>query len=70
MFAATATDFKDGSVPVTCDHASGEVFPVGATTVHCHVTNSSGQTTNGSFVVTIAYVDVTPPVLHGPATFP
>ena len=65
-FAASATDFADGPLPVACDHASGEAFPVGATTVHCHATNSSGRTTSGSFTVTIAYVDVTPPAIHGP----
>ena len=65
-FAASATDFGDGPLPVACDHASGEAFPVGATTVHCHATNSSGRTTSGSFTVTIAYVDVTPPSIKGP----
>jgi hypothetical protein len=66
MFAASASDFADGILPVVCDHAPGDTFPIGATTVHCHATNSSGQTTDGSFTVTIAYVDVTPPTIRGP----
>ncbi|HEX7192491.1 MAG TPA: HYR domain-containing protein [Thermoanaerobaculia bacterium] len=55
----------DGSpVPVTCDHNSGDLFPLGATNVHCSATNSFG-TTSGSFPVFVA--DLTPPVLHLPA---
>lgn len=55
----------DGSpVPVTCDHNSGDLFPLGATDVHCSATNDFGTTT-GSFPVFVA--DLTAPVLHLPA---
>ncbi|HEY2092722.1 MAG TPA: hypothetical protein VGJ81_12590 [Thermoanaerobaculia bacterium] len=55
----------DGSpVAVTCDHNSGDLFPLGDTNVHCHATNSFG-TTNGTFSVFVS--DLTPPVLTVPA---
>src|ERR1051326_1766330 len=55
----------DGSpVPVTCDHNSGDLFPLGDTNVHCSATNSFGTTT-GTFPVFVS--DLTPPVLHLPA---
>jgi hypothetical protein len=50
-FSATATDLVDGSVSVTCDHASGSVFPYGNTTVNCSATDAHGNTAVGSFVV-------------------
>ncbi len=43
-----------GSVPVTCVPPSGSVFPIGTTTVTCSATSSGGQTTNCSFLVTVA----------------
>lgn len=55
----------DGSpVAVTCDHNSGDLFPLGATNVHCSATNTFG-TTNGTFPVFVS--DLTPPVLTVPA---
>jgi hypothetical protein len=64
-FNVTATDKKDGSVPVSCSPVSGTKFPVGTTTVNCSASNSSGQTSAASFTVTITLVsaDSTPPVL-------
>jgi hypothetical protein len=68
-FSVTATDIKDGSVPVTCDQTSGSKFPVGTTTVHCSATNSSAQTSTAQFTITITVQsnDTTPPVLSVPA---
>ncbi|WP_405823646.1 VWA domain-containing protein [Streptomyces sp. NBC_00838] len=43
-FTATATDAQDGELPVTCDPASGALFPVGTTTVTCSATDSAGNT--------------------------
>jgi hypothetical protein len=55
----------DGSpVPVTCDHNSGDLFPLGATNVHCSATNTFG-TTLGTFSVFVS--DLTPPVVTVPA---
>src|SRR5207302_11427015 len=55
---------RPSDLPVTCSPASSSTFPVGTTTVNCSATNSSNQTTTGSFQVTV--VD-TPPALHLPA---
>jgi hypothetical protein len=63
-FAAAASDFADGSVPVVCDHVSGGFFPVGTTTVTCHATNSSGQRADGSFTVGVDYIDTSAPVIR------
>jgi hypothetical protein len=55
----------DGSpVPVTCDHNSGDLFPLGDTDVHCSATNTFG-TTKGTFPVFVA--DQTPPTINVPA---
>jgi hypothetical protein len=58
-FSATATDIVDGTVPVACDPASGSTFPLGNTTVSCTASDSSGNTSTGTFNVSI--VDTTPP---------
>jgi hypothetical protein len=52
-FTATATDNIDGGVPVTLSHASGSVFPIGTTNVTASATDSSGNTSNGSFTITV-----------------
>lgn len=59
-FSATASDLEDGDLTssVSCDHASGDTFPLGTTTVTCAVTDAGGLTTTGSFHITI--VDTTP----------
>ena len=49
----TATDFKDGTDPVTCAPASGSTFPIATTTVTCSSTNSSSMTTTHTFTVTV-----------------
>ncbi len=63
-FSVSAINDDGSSVAVTCDHNSGDLFPLGATNVHCSATNSFG-TTSGTFPVFVA--DLTPPVLHLPA---
>jgi hypothetical protein len=60
--APTATDNCSGTVTVGADHASGDEFPVGETTVTYTATDAAGNPTHGSFVVTVA--DSTPPSLH------
>lgn len=64
----TATDAISGLTVagVTCSKASGSVFALGATTVSCNATDTAGNTTTGSFVITVAApADKTAPVLNG-----
>jgi|GEM_PF-610888 len=63
-FSVSAINDDGSPVNVTCDHNSGDLFPLGTTNVHCSATNSFG-TTLGSFSVFVS--DLTPPVLHLPA---
>jgi len=63
-FGATASDIVDGAVSVSLSAASGTVFPLGTTTVTASATDAAGNTSNGSFTVTV--VDTTPPVLTLP----
>ena len=50
----TATDNVDiGSVPVSCNPASGSIFPVGTTTVTCRATDTAGNTATATFTVTV-----------------
>jgi uncharacterized repeat protein (TIGR01451 family) len=57
-FTATATDNVDGSVPVTCNPASGSGFPVGTTIVNCQASDESGNTASGNFTVTVLGADL------------
>jgi predicted metallo-beta-lactamase superfamily hydrolase len=57
---------SDPSTTPTCDHGSGDVFPVGTTTVACTVTNADG-TDDESFHVIVTLVDNAPPVVTVPA---
>jgi hypothetical protein len=49
----TAIDLVDGPVDVTCDYASGSVFPQGVTTVTCSATDAHDNTATNSFDVTV-----------------
>jgi len=66
-YTASALDAVDGSVAVACAPASGSTFPVGATVVLCSATDFSGNTSNGSFTVTVnppaPAANLPPPVL-------
>ncbi|MCN9241163.1 VWA domain-containing protein [Streptomyces sp. RY43-2] len=53
-FTATAEDAVDGTLPVTCDPASGSRFPVGTTEVTCTATDASGNTGTDTAVFTVA----------------
>ncbi len=53
VYAATATDAVDGSVPVECSPASSTTFPIGTTTVNCTATDAAGNTASGNFTVTV-----------------
>ncbi|MFN8189782.1 MAG: HYR domain-containing protein [Nocardioidaceae bacterium] len=68
---ASATDLVDGPVPVTCvdevpqGRASGDTFPVGATTVTCTATDATDNSGQASFTVTVH--DTTDPVVTVPS---
>ncbi|MCC6297776.1 MAG: HYR domain-containing protein [Anaerolineales bacterium] len=64
-FSASASDIVDGALPVTCIPPSGSVFALGTTTVNCSSSDTSGNTANGSFTITVQ--DTTPPTLTLPA---
>lgn len=64
-FTATATDNLPG-VTVVCAPASGEVFPVGTTTVVCVATDATGNDVQKSFQVTVT---VPAPTISVPASF-
>jgi hypothetical protein len=61
VFAASALDAVDGSLPVSCVPASGSIFSIGATTVSCSATDSSRHTASGSFSIEVR--DTTPPTV-------
>jgi hypothetical protein len=54
--APTAADTFSGVSPagVGCAPASGATFPVGLTTVNCSVNDNAGNSSNVSFIVTVA----------------
>jgi hypothetical protein len=68
-FAASSSDVVDGIVGPDCNHASGDTFPLGNTTVTCSATDTRGNASaSKSFVVSV--VDTTGPVMgsHLPVT--
>ncbi|HEY9504429.1 MAG TPA: HYR domain-containing protein [Gemmatimonadales bacterium] len=66
-FTITANDAEDGDISssITCNHNSGDTFPLGETTVTCSVTDSDGATAEDSFKVNVQ--DTTAPTF---TTFP
>ena len=65
LWSATASDVCDGTVIVSCVPTSGSTFPVGTTLVTCTTTDSSGNSTNRSFSVTVN--DTQAPVITCPS---
>jgi hypothetical protein len=63
-YSASATDLVDGSVTVLCSPASGSTFALGSTIVSCSATDDAGNTTDGSFNVTVE--DTTAPSVTPP----
>jgi len=61
----TATDVVDASPVVVCTPASPHFFSLGDTTANCTATDASGNSSNGSFKITVK--DTTAPVLTLPA---
>ena len=50
----TAMDVVDGALPVTCDPASGSLFPIGSTRVTCTVADAAGNVASVSFGVEVS----------------
>jgi hypothetical protein len=65
-FTVTASDLVDGDVAPACTPASGSTFPLGVHTVDCTATDAAGNSSSGSFTVTV--VDTTAPDLDVPDT--
>ncbi len=63
-FHATGADAVS-AVTVTSTPASGSVFPLGTTTVNVTATDAAGNSTSGSFTVTVR--DTTAPTINVPA---
>lgn len=63
-YTATAADAVDGTIAPTCTPASGATFAIGQTTVNCNAKDVAGNTSTGSFTVTVR--DNTPPQLTIP----
>jgi hypothetical protein len=67
-FAVTATD-DNGTPAISCDHNSGDVFPIGATNVNCTATDTTtGEVTGPQRILTITVVDTTAPTISTPGT--
>src|SRR4029077_1534609 len=65
-FRAHATDMVDGSDTVSFSIPSGSTFALGVNTVHYSATDAAGNTSSGSFTITVE--DTTPPVLSSVAS--
>ena len=52
-FAVTGLDSVNGTVPVLCVPPSGSLFPIGTTTVVCTATDSSLNSAQATFTVTV-----------------
>ncbi len=52
-YKVTARDNADAQVAVTCTPRSGSRFPIGRTVVNCSATDSSGNTANAAFRITV-----------------
>lgn len=59
IYLTSASDLADADVAVQCAPASGATFALGTTTVSCTATDDSGNTSAGTFDVTV--VDSMPP---------
>ena len=66
--APTAVDEDPGPLPVTCDHASGSVFPVGATTVTCQAIDPDDEGSAYAFFHVTVIPDVQVTVTVSPTT--
>ena len=58
-YSASATDAMDSSVSAVCIPASGSTFSLGTTTVNCSATDEAGNSSSGSFLVTVTSIPAT-----------
>jgi tetratricopeptide (TPR) repeat protein len=70
-YQASASDLVDGAISPSCAPTSGGIFLVGTTRVSCSATDKAGNTSTGSFKVTVTKPgpsrdDTTAPVLKLP----
>lgn len=63
-FTVSANDDTDPGAMASCSPASGDLFPLGGTTVNCSAVDTSGNRSEGSFKVSV--VDTTNPLLTLP----
>ncbi|MDH4037264.1 MAG: HYR domain-containing protein [Candidatus Krumholzibacteria bacterium] len=68
-FDVTAADDCDPAPVVSCEPASGSIFPVGDTEVVCTAVDFSGNTSTCTFTVTVA-TDTDPPVVRSVTASP
>ena len=54
-FSVTAVDAVDGKVPAWCGPRSGSRFRIGRTKVHCTAVDTSANTANAVFTVTVRH---------------
>ena len=59
-FSASASDDVDGNITPVCSPISGSDFPIGKTTITCTATDTSGNTTRESFIITVTYEEAIP----------
>ncbi len=52
-FTVSASDLRDGSVPVTCNYVSGVYLPVGSQTITCTASDRAGNSASASFIVIV-----------------
>jgi HYR domain len=52
-YLVSASDDTDPAPTVSCEPSSGSLFPVGDSTVECSATDKSGNSSQGSFLVTV-----------------
>lgn len=64
-YTATATDALDSTVGPVCSPPSGSIFALTTTTINCSSTDDAGNSSSGSFNVTVQ--DTSPPALTLPA---
>ncbi len=65
-FTASASDAGGALLPsaITCTPGSGQLYPIGTTTVTCRVSDAAGNLATGSFDVVIQ--DTTAPAINAP----
>jgi probable HAF family extracellular repeat protein len=53
VYTVSATDNYDPAPRISCDPPSGSIFAIGTTTVNCTAVDASGNSTSGTFTITV-----------------